>query len=471
MLQWIDDFTMYGTDAGNAARMLNGPYAETTRSDLQADPDPTAGGKMVLRKFGGGLGGDQRRVLSAAQTTIGLAGRFWLPNLPTATGVGECPTFASFRDQNNVSHVRFSLNSAGNLVAYRSDNGGDVQIGITANPVVIANAWRHMEFKVVLDPAAGSIEARLEGQQVLFVNGIRTTSNVAGAIATCLQVAQSSAQDVAAPSLYMKDYIVWDGTGAQNNTFLGSCAVYRLDPAADVSLNWNPSAGGTGFNLINEGTPDDDGTYITAFGILSTPVNGALSATVAGALGAATYYVRSTWVNATGETLGAPETSLAVAANNVLNVAAPASPPPGATGWNVYVSTATGTETKQNAAPIGIAAAWVEPTTGLIAGAALPGANTTALPAPYICSLTQLPPSITSVKGVMPVHRSRKTDGGDGNIQAGLVSAASTGLGASRPITTAYTYWADILELDPNGNIAWTKTSVNNAKLQLNRTV
>lgn len=358
--QWLDDFTIYGTDAGNAARMLNGPYAETTRSDLQVDPDPTAGGGTVLRKFGGGLGGDLRKVLSAAQTTIGCAARFWLASLPGATGVGECPTFASFRDLNNVAHIRISLNSAGNIVVYRNDNGGEVQIGITAAPVVIANAWRHMEFKVVLDVAAGSVEVRLEGTQVLLLAAIRTTSNLAGAVASCAQVAQQSCQDASGPALYMKHYILWDGTTAQDNNFFGSCAVYRCDPSADVALNWTPSAGVTGFDKINELTPDDDGSYISA----PTPA-----------------------------------------------------------------------------------------------------------PAAYVCALTDLPATVTSVKSVMVVHRSRKTDGGDGNIQAGIVSGASTGNGVDRAITTAYTYWTDLFDLDPNGNIAWTKLAVNAAQLKLNRTV
>lgn len=106
--------------------------------------------------------------------------------------------------------------------------------------------------------------------------------------------------------------------------------------------------------------------------------NGALTPTAGGTLAATTYYVRSTWTTPVGETIAAPVTSLAVAVNNVLNVAAPGSPPAGATGWNVYVSTATGTQTKQNSSPIALGTAWVEPTTGLIAGAALPTTQTTA---------------------------------------------------------------------------------------------
>ena len=108
----------------------------------------------------------------------------------------------------------------------------------------------------------------------------------------------------------------------------------------------------------------------------SPPTNGALTSTSGGTLAATTYYVRSTWVTASGQTTGATETSLAVAADNVLNVAAPASPPSNATGWNVYVSTSSGTETLQNSSPLGTTTAWVEPTTGLVTGASLPSSNT-----------------------------------------------------------------------------------------------
>jgi len=122
------------------------------------------------------------------------------------------------------------------------------------------------------------------------------------------------------------------------------------------------------------------GVLCNVTGTIPAPAaNGALTATAAGTLAAATYYVRSTWTNAAGETLASPETSLAVAVNNVLNVAAPSSPPAAATGWNVYVSTATGTETRQNGTtPVALGTAWVEPTTGLVAGTALPTSQTTA---------------------------------------------------------------------------------------------
>src|SRR5260370_41981180 len=97
---------------------------------------------------------------------------------------------------------------------------------------------------------------------------------------------------------------------------------------------------------------------------LAAPGAPVLSQIAGGGLAATTYYAKTTYVDAAGETLPSTEASLAVALNNLLQVASPAALA-GATGYNVYVSTTTGTETKQNSAPIAIGTAWLAPTTGL----------------------------------------------------------------------------------------------------------
>ena len=86
-------------------------------------------------------------------------------------------------------------------------------------------------------------------------------------------------------------------------------------------------------------------------------------------------------------------------------------------------------------------------------------------------TLLNLPANVSSVRGNIIVTRARKTDSGDGNIQAGLVSGASTSLGANRAITTAYTYWIDVNETDPATGAAWIPVAFNAALLQLARTV
>jgi len=85
--------------------------------------------------------------------------------------------------------------------------------------------------------------------------------------------------------------------------------------------------------------------------------------------------------------------------------------------------------------------------------------------------LADLPADTTSVRGLVLVNRSRKIDGGDGNVQMGIISGASTGLGSNRPITTAYTYWRDVIEADPATGAQFTPSAFNAASFKLARTV
>jgi hypothetical protein len=86
-------------------------------------------------------------------------------------------------------------------------------------------------------------------------------------------------------------------------------------------------------------------------------------------------------------------------------------------------------------------------------------------------AMENVPADVTSIKGVVVVGRMRKTDGGDCNVQMALVSGGDTDLGADRPITTAFTYYWDVSELDPDTSAAWTPVGFNAADIQVNRTL
>lgn len=91
-------------------------------------------------------------------------------------------------------------------------------------------------------------------------------------------------------------------------------------------------------------------------------------------------------------------------------------------------------------------------------------------PAALQFGLGDLPSNVTSVKGLMTMVRAKKIDGGDGNLQNGLVSGAATGLGVNRPITAAFTYWRDVFETDPATSAPWTVAGANAAQMKVNRT-
>ncbi len=132
------------------------------------------------------------------------------------------------------------------------------------------------------------------------------------------------------------------------------------------------------------------GYWPTASVAIPAPAAPTLSQVAGGTIGATTYYAKVTYVGVGGETAGSAESSLTVSANKLLvitGLAAAGTAPNNATGWKPYVSTSTGTETLQavsgnctlntagNACAIG--ANWTEPTSGLVAGAAVPISDTT----------------------------------------------------------------------------------------------
>lgn len=154
--------------------------------------------------------------------------------------------------------------------------------------------------------------------------------------------------------------------------------------------------------------------HIEPQGVLS-PTNPVLSSVAGGSLGAHKYGVQNTYVNSIGETLAGPTASLSVAANNLLVVASPPAQN-GATGWYPYVNilnasaliraglnaralnttTLNGSgvlpvspRTRQinTGVPIAIGTNWTEPTSGLIAGVALPATNSSNTAGNFIISV------------------------------------------------------------------------------------
>lgn len=93
------------------------------------------------------------------------------------------------------------------------------------------------------------------------------------------------------------------------------------------------------------------------------------------------------------------------------------------------------------------------------------------LPTEQVVGLSNLPADVVAIRGIQPMVRTIKTDGGDANITLSLKSGASADTsGTFNPLTTeAYSWY--ISELDPDTASAWTPTSVDLSNLGINRTL
>jgi hypothetical protein len=98
---------------------------------------------------------------------------------------------------------------------------------------------------------------------------------------------------------------------------------------------------------------------------LAAPSAPSLAAGGSGGPAARTEYYTVTYVNDIGETVASSEASQALTAGQVVTVTSPGASG-NATGYNVYASTVSGQEVKQNSTPIAIGTNWTEPTTGLL---------------------------------------------------------------------------------------------------------
>ncbi len=350
-IDWADNFQNYGTDINF---LTNGAYAEVLSSspgavDLVDDPDPNIS-TTVLQILPRATNPRVRKVFTT-QATIGASFRVWYDSLPVAT---NRRAWFRFSDNVNATICELSVNPSGQIELV---NNAGVSLGLTTAPVIVANAWQHIEVKLVQGGAgASTCEVRVEGQTVLNLTGLTFGNNNNF---SCLEFRALDGSN-SGQAVYFKDLVIWNTLGAYNTDFLGSVSVYTLRPDGDVALNWTPSTGSTGWDLIDESDPDD--------------------------------------------------------AN--------------------YISAGTG-----------------------------------PIPSAYRSTLTDLPPDVTAVRGLMSVVRARKTDGGDGSLQVGIDSGPATDLGADRPMTTAFTYWADVSEENPDTSTAWTPATVNAAGLRINRTL
>lgn len=254
----------------DGSHMLNGIWAEihsagTFYNPLVNDPDPNIGSAGIVFKADGGTSssGDAseggRFALPAEVATLGLGFRWWLAKLPSS--VQRWP-FVSFRTNTNTDIITVSVSTTGQLQAYSggAEGQGGVLLGASV-PCITANAWQHVEIKATKGAGTGAIEIRVNGAVKLNLSGLAlSASNIAQFF---IGVADNGGGSDGAMIAYWKDLVLWDTSGSYANDFQGSVAVHDLVPDGDISLNWVPSTGLTGWNLIDENLPND-ADYISA---------------------------------------------------------------------------------------------------------------------------------------------------------------------------------------------------------------
>ena len=263
-LLWCDGWDHYGI----MANLTEGVYAEASGGYSLSTVNPRTGTHVLNLNANATTPRRVRRVLGGAKTTVGMAGAWYLSNLPV---VNNSYTLYDFRDAANAIQVSIVVQSTGTISAMRGAANGTI-LGTSAAPAITAEAYQHVEAIVFFSQTVGTVEVRVNGVTVLSLTGLDT---VASSLVECSQVAFPMGPNVtaAAPDVVgdLDDIFCYDDTGSFNNTFLGDRRVITLFPNADtIQADWTPVGSGTGFGAIDEPSPDGDTTYISA-GVPGSP--------------------------------------------------------------------------------------------------------------------------------------------------------------------------------------------------------
>ena len=148
-------------------------------------------------------------------------------------------------------HFALYVTSDGELYVYDAAS----QFHYTSGSGLQGNTWHYIELKTTI-ANSGTLEIRVDGTSILsttadMLNG--TVDSIA-----CVAFAGENAT-----TAYWDDIYILDGTGTENNDFLGPCSIVRLDPSLDNSVDFTPSTGTTNYDKVADGSAsDDDTTYV-----------------------------------------------------------------------------------------------------------------------------------------------------------------------------------------------------------------
>lgn len=252
-LRYIDSFDFYQT--ADIARRWTSVF-----SPAQVTINPTAGRcNSQCLQLAGGFSHVYKGVVTSGDTVIfGMA-----VQIDTDALAGDVPFFTF--GTGSYAHLRFfRVWNDGSIQVNRTAVTGEVVIGNTSADVLRLDRWYYVEIKVVLSLTAGSIDVRVNANNVLSLSGIRTVGYGLSDLATT--TTWFGFESTNTSNYFIDDVYVADGTAGTVANFIGDVTVEYLETIADgVNSAWSLQGAPTRWQAINDDSaPDGDTDYIYA---------------------------------------------------------------------------------------------------------------------------------------------------------------------------------------------------------------
>jgi len=248
-LLWVEGFESLGTNTGNA------PEPSGVIVDKYADVVNEAGMRNNTGRSGG---------IGLKQTSSTC--RFRTPGDLTTNAtliIGVAVKFTS--GDNSAGHfIQLNSGTAWGMNLYY-DGAGLIFVRLAATELgtlaasIHVNRWYWIEWKVFTNNTTGTSEVRIGGHTVSNLTGIDTQP--AGS-AYHSRVYLRGCDGTSGP--VYDDLYVCDGSGADNNDFLGGCSVETIRPDGDSSVAWAPLGAGSNYVEVDEVVYDANTSYVSS---------------------------------------------------------------------------------------------------------------------------------------------------------------------------------------------------------------
>lgn len=123
------------------------------------------------------------------------------------------------------------------------------------------DTWYYISVKIKFHATAGTIEVKINNVTEIYLSNINTAPS-GSAYASDIRIMGQATYGTG--YAYVDNFILCDNTGEENNDFYNGVVWVLTKPAAsDTSVaDWSILSGLTGYQMVDDTTPDGDTTYI-----------------------------------------------------------------------------------------------------------------------------------------------------------------------------------------------------------------
>ena len=247
-LLWVDGFESYGTSTGSApapTNVLAGKYATViSESSFDVETGRNGTGRCMQIGIANGrfhtpaFGTDRTIIVGFAFKYQTIAQTAYLSNLFSNGSWGMTLFFDGY----------------GRLLVYDNLSNTLGRVACNLRP----NRWYWIEWKVYCDNSAGTVDVRIGNKNVLALSGIDTQFTANN------YYNQVNFKDNTGILPFIDDFYVADGSGSDNNDFLGNGLVECLRPDGDNSVAWTPTGASTNYDEVDEAQHDAGTTNVAS---------------------------------------------------------------------------------------------------------------------------------------------------------------------------------------------------------------